>query len=516
MRALAETLSVTPTSRWPLWTALTLAVMVVLLGIFWPTLYSMVEVWNRSETFTHAYMIFPISAWLIWRKRAGLVHIIPAPDWRGLILMGLAGAAWLLADAGSMNIGAQYALIAMLIAAVGSVLGFDVIRALFFPLMFMFLAVPVGEFLMLPLMNFTANFTVAALQFTGIPVYREGTFFSIPSGDWSVVEACSGLRYLIASVTLGSLYAYLTYRSWQRRALFTLAAFIVPVFANGMRAYLIVMIGHFSNMKLAVGIDHLIYGWVFFGLVMMLLFWIGSFWREDQNLPDVPHGNFDHKNSALTPPLSAFLFAAIGVLMVAAVWPVYAHWLEQRPLPEMPALRIQAHSAWQPAAAFTDWIPHWIGADRQLRAHFVKGGQKVLLEMDYYATQRQNAELINSQNFMVQQRHPLWSEVGQGVAQVEVKGQSFTVHQSLLKSIDGRRLLAWQWNVIDGHPNTSDIGAKLSMATDRLRLARDDGASIVLATPYEDQPEEAARVLANFVQDNATAIQRGLDQVSGK
>lgn len=514
MSTLTESLLAAHNSRWPVALACTLGLLVALLSIYWPTFYSMVEVWNRSETFTHGYLIFPISAWLIWRRRAYVAHIVPSPDRRGLILLALAGAAWLLADAGSMNVGAQYALIAMLIAAVWTVLGLHVVRALLFPLMFLFFAVPVGEFLLQPLINFTANFTVGALQFTGIPVYREGTFFSIPSGDWSVVEACSGLRYLIASITLGSLYAYLTYRSWQRRALFTLAAFIVPVLANGARAYMIVMIGHLSNMQLAVGIDHYIYGWVFFGLVMLLLFWIGSFWREDEAVSDSAGTTPLVHNP--TPPLAKWLLATVGVLVISIVWPAYANWLAQRPLPDMPALRLQTHPAWQPGAEFTDWVPHWIGADRKLRANFEKAGQTVMVEIDYYATQRQNAELINSQNFMVPQLHPVWSEVGRDVVQVNQKPAVFMVRQSMLKSIHGQRLLVWQWHVIDGRVNNSDALAKLSMATDRLRLARDDGASIVLATPYEEQPEEAARVLTDFIQQNFDTIQHSLDQVSGK
>ncbi len=103
-----------------------------------------------------------------------------------------------------------------------------------------------------------------------------------------MVEGCSGLRYLIASITLGVLYAYLTYRSWKRRLLFSIAAMIVPIFANSGRAYMIVMIAHLSDMKLALGVDHYIYGWVFFGIVMLLLFWIGSFWREDDQ-PESAH-----------------------------------------------------------------------------------------------------------------------------------------------------------------------------------------------------------------------------------
>jgi exosortase len=78
-------------------------------------------------------------------------------------------------------------------------------------------AVPFGEAFRPRLMDWTADSTVGALRLTGIPVYREGRYFAIPTGHWSVVEACSGLRYLIASITVGALYAYLTYQRWWKR-----------------------------------------------------------------------------------------------------------------------------------------------------------------------------------------------------------------------------------------------------------------------------------------------------------
>ena len=61
-------------------------------------------------------------------------------------------------------------------------------------------------------------------------------------------------------------------------------AIVVPVVANWLRAYMIVMLGHLSNNTIAVGVDHLVYGWVFFGIVIMLMFWIGARWAE-RNLP---------------------------------------------------------------------------------------------------------------------------------------------------------------------------------------------------------------------------------------
>jgi len=515
MSVVPESLPLPSQGNWRLAGGLTLGVLVIIAGLFWPTLYSMIEIWERSETFTHGYLIFPISAWLIWRKREELAQVQPRPDLRGLILLAAAGAGWLLADAGSVNVVAQYTFIAMLIAAVWTLLGWAFVRATFFPLMFLLFAVPVGEFLIQPLMGVTADFTVAMLQATGIPVYREGTFFSIPSGDWSVVEGCSGLRYLIASVTLGVLYAYLTYRSWKRRLLFSVAAIIVPILANSGRAYMIVMIAHLSDMKLALGVDHYIYGWVFFGLVMLLLFWIGSYWREDdQPEPYVAPSLSEASHSVRARPI---LPVAIVALVVAGLWPAYANWLNTRPLPAMPALQVEAQGGWQPSDAFTTWGPHWVGADRHLRQPYLQAGRNVLLELNYYVTQRQGAELINSQNFMIRQKDPAWSNVGESLAMVQIGGESRQVRQAKLRGSNGQRLLVWQWNLINQHPTVNDQAAKLILALDRVRLQRDDGLSVLIATSYDESELEAATAtLARFAADMAPAIGGALDRVDGR
>ena len=510
-----STLSDTPTLSHPSWRVpglLTAGVLLALFGLFWPTFFSMVEIWERSETFTHGYLIFPISAWLIWRQRDELARIAPRPDLAGLLLLAAGGAGWLLADAGSVNVVAQYAFIVMLIAAVWTLLGRTFVWAAFFPLMFLFFAVPVGEFLIQPLMRVTADFTVTLLQATGIPVYREGLFFSIPSGDWSVVEGCSGLRYLIASVTLGVLYAYLTYRSWKRRLLFSIAAVIVPIFANSGRAYMIVMIAHLSDMKLALGVDHYIYGWAFFGLVMLLLFWIGSFWRED----DQPEPVATPRTTAWAGPARPLLPVALGVLAVAGLWPAYAAWLTARPLPAMPELQVEAQGGWQPADAFTGWVPHWVGADRQLRQAYSQAGRAVMLELNYYATQRQGAELVNSQNFMIRQKDPDWSNVGERIATVEIGGNTRQVRQAKMRGSTGQRLLVWQWNLIGPRATVNDQAAKLILAVDRVQLKRDDGLSVLIATPYDEtELEAAAATLARFAADMEPAIADALDRVDG-
>ena len=100
------------------------------------------------------------------------------------------------------------------------------------------------------MMNWTAEFIVVALRLSGVPVYHEGTYFSIPSGDWWVIEACSGIRYVFACFTVSTLYAWVVYRGTARRLLFIVAALAIVVVANGS-GYAIVMLAHYSNNGLA-------------------------------------------------------------------------------------------------------------------------------------------------------------------------------------------------------------------------------------------------------------------------
>ncbi len=258
---------------------LTLAAVWLVLGLLYTdTVATMVGIWYRSETFAHAFLVPPISAWLIWRQRAQLARLNPQPQpW---LLAGLAVAAvgWLLADLVKVNSASQLAWMAMLVLSVPAVLGLAVASAILFPLLFLFFAVPVGEFMLPYMMEWTADFTVYALRMSGIPVYREGLQFVIPSGSWSVVEACSGVRYLIASFMVGTLFAYLNYRSTKRRVIFIIASLLIPILANWLRAYMIVMLGHLSGNTIAVGVDHLLYGRLFFGVVGMLMFYMGGRW----------------------------------------------------------------------------------------------------------------------------------------------------------------------------------------------------------------------------------------------
>ncbi|MFV0276507.1 MAG: exosortase A, partial [Parahaliea sp.] len=218
--------------------------------------------------------------WLVARPRDRRAALTPVPSWRGLLLLLPLAVGWLAGDRVEVTGVRQLCLVTMLRAGTWAILGDRVAGAIAFPLGFLFLAVPMGEGFVRPLQEFTAVTTVRLVEMSGIPVFRDGLHFSLPSGDWKVVEACSGVRYLIASLTLGVLFAYLNFNRWPKRLLFVAVAIVLPIFANALRAYLLVMLGHVSNGALGTGTDHMVYGWIVFGLVMFLLFWFGARWAD--------------------------------------------------------------------------------------------------------------------------------------------------------------------------------------------------------------------------------------------
>ncbi|MFC5460214.1 exosortase A [Massilia niabensis] len=508
---------VTATSARPLATSSLLLIVLALLAplvLYWDTARSIVDVWNSSETFAHGYAIVPISLWLIWRRRANFSAIPAQPAWPALALLAVAGAGWLAARIAGVQVVMQYAFVAMFPLAAFALLGRRLAGSLTFPLLFLLFAVPFGEVFVDPLIGITADFTVWAVQMTGIPVLRNGTRFDLPTGSWSVVEACSGVRYLISSITLGCLYAYLTYRSTTRRALFIGLSVIVPIIANGLRAYMIVMIGHMSGMELATGVDHLIYGWLFFGIVMFLMFWIGSYWRQEEApAPVAPHAQAAGAGAPLSAaaPARSLLPMALAIVAVAAVWPAFAAYNERANRNPQPVLlALPQLAGLDSAARFPGWEPDYMAPDARVAGVYTQGSRPVKLQVLYYRNQDKSKNLISSLNRLAGPKDAWHATASSG----RVEG-GLAVRESTLAG-PGGPLLVWHWMWIDGQNTTSNVVGKLHQARAKLLFHGDDGALLVLATPVNDDPQAARAALRAFAERGRGAIEATLLATRGR
>ena len=250
--------------------------LAVVIATYFATFADMVLIWWNSSTFNHCFLIVPIALYLIAESRARLVGMRPTVAPLALLFLVSNGLLWSIGLLLGIAFFQHLAVVGFLIGVSWLLIGPRVAWALWFPLFYFYFGVPEGEFLVPYLQDWTAKVLVTMLRISNIPVFIEGRYLSIPSGNFVVAEACSGINYLIATVSVGSMYAYLRFHTIWRRVVFMLLTVAVPLIANGLRAYGIVMIAHLSQYKYAMGIDHYIYGWLFFGVVIFILFAVGN------------------------------------------------------------------------------------------------------------------------------------------------------------------------------------------------------------------------------------------------
>lgn len=494
---------------WP--TACAAAAVLAIILMHLPTADSIVAIWLRSPTFNHGFLVLPVAVWLAWHQRERLDGVAIKPWPAALLAIAGLGAVWMLSAVAHVQVLQQYCLVLTCIAVLAAVLGKQFVAAITFPLAYSLLAVPFGEVLIPPLIDFTAYFTVSLLQLGGIPVFHENNYISLPSGNWSVADACSGLRYLIASLALGMLYAGVNYQSKRKRLLFMAVALLLPILANGLRACMVVLIGHWSDMKLAAGVDHLVYGWVFFGIVMALLFWCGAYWR-DTGAPSAARPRLRH---AAAP--ASFVRIAIAAVALSAVWPVLAAMALRASAPDAttaPLLSLAAPPPpWQASPMRPhDWqVPHR-GAPQRISNNYRDGRRTVSLQLTWYRHQSEGAELLAPVKRTVVSGMPQWEEVRSETRTLNLGGRALTVRQSVQQAAS-YKLLVWRWYRLDGKETISPHQIKLLLAKARLLGGGDGGAEVVLAAAYDEQPEHAEAAMQDLLAAMLPAIDRSLSHV---
>ena len=287
----------------------------LLLLLFHTEAAAAVQTWRDSTAYGHCFLVLPVAAWLAWERRGAAAGLAARP-WPVAALAAVPlGAAWFLAERLGIMEGRQIIAVALVLLLAACVLGPRLWRAFSVPLLYLFFLVPFGGFLVGPLQSFTAHFIDLGLDLLAIPHVVTRFTIEIPEGVFRVAEACAGLRFLIAAIAFGVVYACVIYRSPGRRIAFIAASVVVPVIANGFRALGIVTLGHVLGSAQAASVDHILYGWIFFSLVIVLLILAGLPFRQDAPLeaPRLPV-----RQASAAPSRLAAAAACVLLLSIAA------------------------------------------------------------------------------------------------------------------------------------------------------------------------------------------------------
>lgn len=370
------------------------AVAIVLVAMFWSDVTTLAHIWWTSTTFGHCLFIGPVLVWLVWQRRVELAQIDPVAWGPGLALVALGGFGWLLGDAGSVALARHLGLVLMLQGAVVTLLGPNVARALLFPLGYALFLVPFGEGLERPLQTVTIALTMPLLHLFGVPATVDGVLITIPNGTFEVAEACSGAKFVIAMLAYGTLVANVCFVSWWRRAVFLTVALIVPVLANGVRAFATIYAAYWTSVARATGVDHIVYGWLFFGLVMAAVLALG--WRWFDRAPDAPMLD---PAMLQRPPRGRIdlAIAAALTLATAAAFPAWAAAIAERAQVLPDRIALPSVPGWHrvPSHTRAPWSPNYPGADHVLQGRYADTtGASVDLAIAVYGSQREGKEIV--------------------------------------------------------------------------------------------------------------------------
>ncbi len=285
--------------------------------IFFPEISAAISVWLGSTAYNHCFLILPISLWLMWDRRDRIIGLEPKPTWWALIPASGFAFLWLVANRLGIMEGQQLAVMGIVQCLFLGVLGWKIYRAMIAPFLYLFFLIPFGGFLTPVLQAFTTQFTKEGLDLLGVPNFVTGNTIEISAGVFYIAEACAGLRFLIAAIAFSVLYALLIFQSLWRRIFFIALSLFVPVVANGFRALGIVWLGHALGSAKAAATDHVLYGYIFFSIVLALLILLGLPFRQDQ-LP-VQRSTVSASSRASS---TVFFSRAVAIIAIAALGPL--------------------------------------------------------------------------------------------------------------------------------------------------------------------------------------------------
>lgn len=488
-------LAIAPAWRTALgWLALCWAVLIALFAADWAAMF---DQWWNSSTYNHILLIPPILGWLVWLRWPELEKLEPQAWSPALVLVGLALLVWVAGAFAGFNLFRQAGAVALLPASALPLLGPRVGAGLVFPLAYSLFLVPFGDELVPPLQMITAEITIALVGLSGIPARIEGVFIDTPAGLFIVAEACSGVKFLIAMVALGVLVGNVCFRSWRRRAAFMALCIAAPILANGVRAWGTIYAAQYVGVEKAAGIDHIIYGWVFFAVVIAAV--LGLSWKHFDRAIDDPM--IDAAAISAHPLVNRLalrrsapwltLAGALGLALAGHGWARAAEGIAA-PLP--PAIELPVVPGWTRVdyAPAVWWEPRAAGADHRLLGRYRDPqGRTVDVFLALYANQTDGKEAgAFGEGALRPDSGWIWHSAGAPAAGAKTDW--------LRAGTDVNRLTHTYYRTGDLLAG-SNARLKLANITDRLRLrARPTMQLIVSAEQTGDQ--DAAATLASFRQ----------------
>ena len=283
----------------------------------------------RDEAYAHGPIILAVVAFLLWRHRAALLDTQsrPAPI-RGGLLLALGLALYFVGHTQRLalfEVGSHLPVIAGLVLLVR---GFQGLRRLAFPILFLLFLVPLPGFVVEaatgPLKELVSSIAAAVLGFSAYDVERNGVVLLVNGHELLVADACSGMNSLATLFALTLLYMHLMGRRGVAYRLAVLVGIVpIAIAANALRVVALSLVAvHFGDAA-ARGTPHDVIGFLAFGAAFAMV----GIWENGVRLVFAPrtlvNGRETGQAKTNLTPFSPFapIVAGVAMALVAAVAP---------------------------------------------------------------------------------------------------------------------------------------------------------------------------------------------------
>ena len=461
------------------------AILVFVLGVillgwaWWNTLEHLFNILWTVDSFSHGLLIPFISLGLIWTKRDMSLTLSLKGDWRGLILATLAAMLWALAVVADFKIFEHMALILGIQAIAVACFGLCFFRRNLFAFLFLFLAVPVGDSFIPVLQTVTAELVLFMLSLLKVPYDSEGVLITLSSGVFEVARACAGIKFLFTSLVMGILLAHIAYRSWRRRLAIILLSASLPIVANALRVLGILLISELTDPDFAKGVDHIVYGWGFLSVILLILIALAYKFSDVDKEP--PRDEIDKEakpvSRSSTPSLFTLSLLIALPFMVARLQANGQNVSYTNPTITAPTcdgcdFRLLDTSR-------TGMFSTWLGADDKFEFHYRSAADVIAVSGALYCAQRPERKLLQSGNRLAGDDWSILPGLEEHILQVGawmLKKQTFWRNSA-------RQTVYYGYFINEKFVFAPDT-VKLEIALKRLKFETAKGAVFTISIPH--------------------------------
>ena len=442
----------------------------------------------------HGYLVLAMGVWITvghWREQPP-VEFLPAR----LALMAFGACAAMLVLMELMLIDSSRLVLAPIcfLFAAAALAGWRVGQRLFWGAIFIYFALPQWWLINSLLQNMTVAAASSLLYWTGVPAHIEGNVVSIPSGTFEIADGCSGLNFFLAGSALASFVALTQLDGWRRRALLVGIAATCTVLFNWLRVYLVILIGHATDMQhYLVRVEHHTFGWALFLLLIGPVIFLGSRRGVSPNALVAEPSRARDPGFTAMPHVPWSSIRMILPLLVIAVVPRVVAWQSGRASALPDALPTILAGARRELVLPTSWSPRFIGADQEMVA-YASDDWSITVYRAFYARQDRQHRLADSQNDVLGAN---FHSLDRATRAVQVGAMQFELTEDR-GYLDGQEYLLWVWYEIAGRVASDKRHARLAEMLGRVR-GRSDGAVFALMVNCHSECKHARDWLGGFL-----------------